>query len=236
MQRNFSLFVSNADPTPAEAIRRLSGSKSREDSFRDWNREGRRSDAPDDSEEILGQTIRGIALKLFGSLPKPSSVELADLVQAGNVGLLQARRSYNPGLGVPLCAYARYRIRGEMLDAVHRSSPLGNHIRSETQSSVVRTIQVDTWIEKVSFLRPDWVPERRLLRSQNRQLLTEALTRLPTRERTVLQLKYAEDLTLRQIGAMMRVKESRACQIHRSALAHLRRVLERSGVCEGAAA
>jgi len=123
-----------------------------------------------------------------------------------------------------------------MLDAVHSSSPLGNHIRSETQSSVVRTIQVDTWIEKVSFLCPDWIPENRLLRSQNRRLLTEALKRLPTRERTVLQLKYAEELTLRQIGAMMRVKESRACQIHRSALAHLRRVLEQKGLCEGAAA
>lgn len=184
----------------------------------------------DESGDGLEDTIRFIALKLYGSLPKPSSVELTDLLQAGNVGLLQARRSYDPALGVPLAAFARFRIRGEMLEALHRSSPLGNHVRGANSPGPVRMVPVEGWRETYSGERQEWIPERQLWKSQHRRILTEEMKRMPLVDRTVLELKYAEDFTLRQIGSLMRVKESRACQIHRRALLRLRKALGRLGV------
>lgn len=58
-----------------------------------------------------------------------------------------------------------------------------------------------------------------------KQLLTEAIQRLPEPERTVILLYYAEDMLLRDIGAVLKVSESRVSQIHSRAIYHLNREL-----------
>jgi len=55
-----------------------------------------------------------------------------------------------------------------------------------------------------------------------RQLLAEAINRMPEREKVVLTLYYYEGLTLAEIGEVLRVTESRVCQIHTKAVIHLR--------------
>ncbi len=55
-----------------------------------------------------------------------------------------------------------------------------------------------------------------------RQLLTDAIRRLPERERSVLLLYYYEGLTLAEVGQVLGVTESRVCQIHTKAVLHLR--------------
>ncbi len=64
------------------------------------------------------RVVRALAGQLRARLPHECGIEMADLIQAGNVGLLQAARSYDSGRGAPLAGYARFRIRGEMLDMV----------------------------------------------------------------------------------------------------------------------
>jgi RNA polymerase sigma factor FliA len=48
----------------------------------------------------------------------PPQVPLADLVQAGVVGLLDAIERFDPGRGVEFAAYARFRIRGAIVDSL----------------------------------------------------------------------------------------------------------------------
>ncbi len=55
-----------------------------------------------------------------------------------------------------------------------------------------------------------------------RQALVEAIDRLPERERLVMSLYYSEGLNLKEIGAVLRVTESRACQLHGQALVRLK--------------
>lgn len=55
-----------------------------------------------------------------------------------------------------------------------------------------------------------------------RQLLAEAINRMPEREKIVLTLYYYESLTLAEIGSVLGVTESRVCQIHTKAVLHLR--------------
>ena len=55
-----------------------------------------------------------------------------------------------------------------------------------------------------------------------KQALAEAIDGLPERERLVTSLYYAEGLNLREIGAVLRVTESRACQLHGQALVRLK--------------
>src|SRR5580704_12408345 len=70
----------------------------------------------------MDRLVRAVAGRVLARLPKGSGIEKADLIQAGNIGLLQATRTFNPECGVSLAGYAKFRIRGEMLDAVRRGA------------------------------------------------------------------------------------------------------------------
>ena len=45
---------------------------------------------------------------------------------------------------------------------------------------------------------------------------------LPTKDQQLLSLYYVEELTLKQIGSVFGITESRACQLHGQAITKLR--------------
>ena len=55
-----------------------------------------------------------------------------------------------------------------------------------------------------------------------RERLTGAIGDLPERERLVMTLYYYEEATMKEIGLILGVVESRISQIHASAVLHLR--------------
>ena len=85
-------------------------------------------------------------------------------------------------------------------------------------------------IEDLARAPGEGSPHRQLATLQRAAILEEEVGRLPIRHRLVLRLRYSGGLNLRQIGAALRVNESRACQIHRSAISRLRQALDQRGV------
>ncbi len=65
-------------------------------------------------------------------------------------------------------------------------------------------------------------PEVETERRAERELLSQAIDALPETERTVISLYYYEGLTLKEIGQVLGVTESRSCQIHGKAILRLR--------------
>jgi RNA polymerase sigma factor for flagellar operon FliA len=61
-----------------------------------------------------------------------------------------------------------------------------------------------------------------LSQSQTAGRISEAVKALPKRERLTVSLYYYEDLSLKEIGLILGVSESRVCQIHTKATAALR--------------
>jgi RNA polymerase sigma factor for flagellar operon FliA len=57
---------------------------------------------------------------------------------------------------------------------------------------------------------------------ETKQILAQAINRLPEREKFVLTLYYYEGLTLGEIGGILGITESRVCQIHTKAVIQLR--------------
>src|SRR5262249_37345364 len=55
-----------------------------------------------------------------------------------------------------------------------------------------------------------------------RAALAEAIGTLPEREKLVMSLYYGEELNLKEIGSVLKVTESRVCQLHGQALARLK--------------
>lgn len=58
--------------------------------------------------------------------------------------------------------------------------------------------------------------------ARRRRYLANAVTSLPEREQVVLSLYYDKDMTLKEIGEVLGVSESRVCQIHGEATTRLR--------------
>lgn len=66
------------------------------------------------------------------------------------------------------------------------------------------------------------LPDHRLLRDESIEELTSAVEGLSEREQLVLALYYNEELTLKEIGHVLDVSESRVSQIHTKAVMTLR--------------
>jgi len=65
-------------------------------------------------------------------------------------------------------------------------------------------------------------PAEALDETEMREALAEAIDRLPEREKLVVTLYYYEELTLREIGEVLGVTESRVSQLHTKAILRLR--------------
>lgn len=60
---------------------------------------------------------------------------------------------------------------------------------------------------------------------EKQEKLVEAIRQLPDQQQKVLHLYYYEELTLKEVGAVLEVSESRVCQIHSAAVKTLRKAV-----------
>ena len=65
-------------------------------------------------------------------------------------------------------------------------------------------------------------PQSALAETELREAIGEAIARLPEREKLVVTLYYYEELTLREIGEVLGVTESRVSQLHTKAILRLK--------------
>ena len=62
--------------------------------------------------------------------------------------------------------------------------------------------------------------------SERQERLVQIILQLPDQQQKVLNLYYYEELTLKEVGAVLDVTESRVCQIHGAAMKQLRKVMQ----------
>jgi RNA polymerase sigma factor FliA len=231
---------------------------------------------PVERERLLTENlpeVRYIARRIHDRLP--SHVQFDDLVHAGILGLIDAVDKFDPGKNVQLKSYARFRIRGAILDSLrqldwsprnlrrqarrieeaHRElAAMLGHAPSEPELAThlgldleefqhllgeLRGLDLgslhgqsdDTGVEDQMSgvaVRPEEDPFGVTLRSEMRTLLAQAIDELEIKERQVLALYYLEELTMKEVGLIMSIGESRVSQIHTAALIRLRVRLKQS--------
>jgi RNA polymerase sigma factor for flagellar operon FliA len=114
---------------------------------------------------------------------------------------------------------------GESLSEIARSSIAAlDELWTVSGSGGDQVALIDT-IEDESA--PD--PQGSLTQTEMREAIADAIARLPEREKLVVTLYYYEELTLREIGEVLGVTESRVSQLHTKAILRLKAHLSAVG-------
>jgi len=221
--------------------------------------------------------VRYIAERLLQTLPK--SIELDDLVSAGNFGLMDAIRGFDPYRGIKFKTYCSTRVRGAILDQLRSQDWVPRLVRLKasriekalqrltaeygrepTHAELAKSLEMDhtelskeiqesraktmfslseKWedddgsVEKVEVLEDKSAidPVGELNRRDLMAFITRALTH---KERFIIEQYYQYGHTMREIGEMLALTESRVCQIHSNVMSRLKGLLgQRAGVLLG---
>src|SRR6187431_2518478 len=104
-----------------------------------------------------------------------------------------------------------------LIGAIERYDP-DREIKFETYAILrIKVALIDTIEDPVGAN-----PEFSLEQTELNEALAEAIARLPEREKLVVTLYYYEELTLREIGEVLGVTESRVSQLHTKAVLRLK--------------
>ncbi|HJT23368.1 MAG TPA: FliA/WhiG family RNA polymerase sigma factor [bacterium] len=203
-----------------------------------------------------------------------------DLGSAGVIGLLQALdhfttpkdKQHDPGRAFE--AYARYRIRGQMVDELRSldfarrnlrkqaraiqeaerklEARLGRSPREEETAKALGIPLSDLydWIAEINMLNllsldaevaeggegGSWAelladakaenPLDKVEKQEKIEQVAAALKFLGDAEQKVLHFYYVETLTFKEIGRILKVSESRVCQVHHMAVFRLQELLD----------
>jgi RNA polymerase sigma factor for flagellar operon FliA len=79
--------------------------------------------------------------------------------------------------------------------------------------------------------KPDTQPDTICAREQLRGVLEIAMRTLPERYQRVVKMYYSNEMTMKEIGGILGINESRVSQIHKSALEKMAVVLQANGIC-----
>jgi RNA polymerase sigma factor for flagellar operon FliA len=212
--------------------------------------------------------VKYIARRIHEHLPQ--HVPFEDLLHAGIVGLIDALNKFDSEKNVKFASYAKFRIRGAILDSLRemdwsprdlrRKSRQIDTVMQKLQTELGRTVsepelakamglslrELHHLVNEIRGLEigslqceansegqetdlaqniagpPDQDPLTLYLVGERKQRLQDAIAYLPEREQQVLMLYYQQELTMREVGELMGVGESRVSQIHTQAVEHLR--------------
>src|ERR1022692_4251668 len=207
--------------------------------------------------------VKYIARRIHERLPQ--HVPFDDLLHAGIVGLIDAVHKFNPDKKVRFASYAKFRIRGAILDSLRDMdwSPRDLRRKARRLETITQKLQTELalamgmTLEEFQHLLDEirgldvgslqivsledgretdlaqslpgpanQDPLFLCMQGERRQMLADAIAELPPREQQVLALYYQEELTMKEVGAVLGVGESRVSQIHSMAVARLRASLE----------
>lgn len=120
-------------------------------------------------------------------------------------------------------------IAAELEMPLHEYQSLKGNLRALEIGSLQELRFEDSDEQELATLAadPEQGPYQQCLLRQMSQRLEQAIADLPTRESEVIRLYYAEDLTMKEVGAVLGVVESRVSQIHSCAVVSLRARLAR---------
>jgi RNA polymerase sigma factor for flagellar operon FliA len=216
--------------------------------------------------------VKVIAASMRASLPV--HVDMDDLIQAGTLGLMDANNKFDATKKVAFSIYAKYRIKGAILDSLRDLDEASRNIRrfhkemdsvAGSLSQVLQRVPDDGEIAEklgmnVERLRVRMVdlrsatriltssrtnddlplrevatgvetqPEAICAQKELENILRVAMKKLPQRDQEILRSYYTREMTMKEIGDMLGVNESRISHLHKRAIRSMELRLRASGI------
>jgi RNA polymerase sigma factor for flagellar operon FliA len=185
--------------------------------------------------------VKAIAIRVHENLPV--HVDLDDLVHAGVLGLFDAATKYDASKQVAFSSYAKHRIKGAMLDSLRQLDWASRDLRRRHKQVEAATRELSstlqrapTELEVAAKLGVDIERWRQMMIDLRSVGLVSASSRssenedLPARYKKVVFLYYTNEMTMKEIGSVLGINESRVSQIHKSALEKMQVVLHSNGI------
>lgn len=168
------------------------------------------------------QVIRGEVMECLRSRDwAPRSLRRQAREIAQTIGNLEAQLGYTPD-------------DEQIAQALHISVTEYHEILSEISGTTI--LSLDELMEDQPYLKTEPVQSKKdnspdnpadaLQQAEIQQMIAQAIEELPKREKHIVALYYQENLTLREIGEVLGVTESRICQIHAQAISRLHGYLD----------
>ena len=169
---------------------------------------------------------------------RPNTLTADDLYNSGWLGCIEAAKRYDKerSRGRDLKTFCLYYARYRMIDELRRAQVV--RIRQNCSDAGATEAHV-LYTEDGSGepyggcenSRIDSVdPEGFAARLELVELIQEAMARLVPREKMVIKLRYKDELTLKQIGAMFDLSPERVRQIENRAKEKIRGFLHKKGI------
>jgi len=174
----------------------------------------------------------------------PRSVQREDLIAAGSIGLLQALRSQKHTCPEMLIAYARIRIRGAVIDELRRHdwsprrrrSPSAsvpsaavaapaNDAPSNAEKSGVVVIGFEDLPPTHALSDEGPSPLEQVESHRSGMDLRHAIEQLPPRERSIILMRYFDDIPSKSIASKLGLSEARISQLLARATSQLKQHL-----------
>jgi len=213
--------------------------------------------------------VKNVVGRMTSKLPIDAS-DREDLINVGIIGLMEALDKFDRNRNVQFETFARFRIRGAVLDELrsrdwvprsvrHKDSKLEKSFdvlkktlgRQPDEYEVANYLGItleayfklldDTKgisIISQEDLTPDYIethcasgvmeavdrgnPLNLIAGEELKAQLKNLIDDLPAKERLVVSLYYYDEMTMKEIGKILDITESRVCQLHTQAILRMR--------------
>ena len=213
--------------------------------------------------------VKTIVLRMASRMPIDAA-DKEDLINVGIIGLMSALEKYDSQRNVQFETYARFRIKGAVLDELRRRDWVPRSTRNKdthledafvqlqrklgrapTEAEIAKHLGLPlneyfsllNEVKRISVISQEDLPPDYLEKYGGEEVmeaiergnplecmtgkelitgLNKAIAALPEKEKIVLSLYYYEELTMKEIGKVLSLTESRVCQIHTQATLRLR--------------
>lgn len=154
-----------------------------------------------------------------------SSVDWDDLIQAGNMGLVEAERRFNPNLGASFFTYAYFWVRKRIKEEVAKAHlvvvPAAIQAKRDKEQSE-ETCVTCSMESCVAFLADK--AQDKFTIDLNTKYMRCLLKTLSERENKVLSLRLS-GYSLTEVGQSLEISRERVRQIERSVILKLKKII-----------
>lgn len=141
---------------------------------------------------------------------------ILDLVQEGMVGLMEAAETYDPARGVAFSLYAVHRVRGRMMDFLHRN---GQELPCEVTEREGDGVFASMTAPDLAFECAD----RSFLHTE----VARAVDRLPAQEQDIIRSVFLREQTPAETAREMDVSTTYVYRLEKRGIRRLRGMLSR---------